>query len=435
MDLLLQRISWEDLDQLNRRRTKVGAPCRKLTAGQLLAALLFHYTVSSAGSLSQHLSLLLGIQMAESSLSERRQVLPFKIFEELMRRLLRPVSNPMAQSFFKGWLMVGIDGVSFSLPNTDPVNSKCRKGANQKGVAAFAKLQCTALVELVMHNPLAARVGTQGQSEWALGLDVLKSLPEKCLLMGDRLYGCAAFLLAASKELQRVSGRFLVRVKECLTVVRELEELPDGSRWVEVKALEPGDTHKVAGTLRVREIRANIQRRGFRPVKMRLWTDLSYEEGTAEELVKLYSTRWEEELFFRELKSNLGVNDLLQSQTPETAAQEVAAMIIGMALIAGERAKLKPGEELAHRVSFIKTWEILEPLWLTLLLGKKILSEKQKQQMCEEFYKWAARHVIQKKRKRSYPRVLRQPVQPWPKKKNQIGAEGPLQISITSANV
>src|SRR5207245_1309110 len=109
----------------------------------------------------------------------------------------------------------------------------------------------------------------------------------------------------------------------------------------------------VAETMQVREIYATIRRRGHRAVGLRLWTSLPVGEASAQELVHLYMSRWEQELYFRELKWHLGVNDLLRSQTPETAAQEVAAMIIGSSLIAHERAKLKPGEELQHRVSFI----------------------------------------------------------------------------------
>src|SRR5262249_51189387 len=137
---------------------------------------------------------------------------------------------------------------------------------------------------------------------------------------------------------------------------------------------------------------------GHRAVGIRLWTSLSCTHASAQELVRLYMSRWEQELYFRELKWHLGINDLLRSQTPETAAQEVAAMIVGSSLIAHERAKLKPTEQLQHRVSFIKTWETLEPLWLTLLLGAEILSEKQKQALCDRFYGLAARRLMPKKR-------------------------------------
>jgi Transposase DDE domain len=437
MTLLLQRMGWAELNELDQRKHGAGRPAHILSRGQLLAALLFHYTVTWTGSFAEHLFWLLGVKMAESTLSERRQALPFEVFQQLLKRLLRPIvaCGGSAQAFYRQWRLVAVDGVCFSLPNTPQVKKHCRKGGNQHGKAAFAKLHCAALVELVMHNPLAACLGRHGESEWELAQGLLDHLPQKCLLLADRLYGCGAFLVAAMERLQRCDGHFLVRVKKSLKVVRQIKRLKDGSQLVEIKALIPGDTHRVAATLQVREIQATLQRQGFRPVRVRLWTSLTDpKQAPAEELVRLYMTRWEHELYFRELKHELGVNDLLRSQTVETAAQEVAAMIIGSSLIAHERAKLKPGEELQHRISFIKTWETLEPLWLTLLLGADILSEEQKQQLCERFYWLASRRMMAKKRSRSCPRAMRQPIQPWPRKKNQKSSFAPLKIAILKAS-
>jgi hypothetical protein len=215
--------------------------------------------------------------------------------------------------------------------------------------------------------------------------------------------------------------------------VREIKRLADGSRIVEIKALDPDNHHRVVATLEVREIRATLRRDGHRPVHLRLWTSLlDWRQAPAHELVQLYASRWEQELYFRELKRELKLNNLLHSQTPQTAAQEVAAMIIGSSLIAEERSKLNPGESLSHRISFIKVWETLEPLWLTLLLGADILTETQKQQLCERFYTLASRRCMAKKRCRSCPRVLRQPHQPWPKKRNQKSSTNPLVISIAT---
>lgn len=434
MTLLLRRLAWPELEGLTARKHQAGRPAHDLSRGQLLAAILFHYTVTWAGSLAEHLFWLMGLQMSESTLSERRQALPFIVFEQLLGRLLRPLNLPGAPASYRGRRLVAIDGVSFSLPNTEAVNARCRKGGNQKGRAAFAKLQGAALVELLLHNPLAARLGWDGQSEWKLAQGLLEHLPPDCLLLADRLYGCGAFLLAAWQRLKELHGHFLVRVKQGLTIVREIQRLADGSRIVEIKALDPQDHHKVIGTLQVREIQATLQRQGYRPVQLRLWTSLlDCEQAPARELIELYATRWEQELYFRELKSELGVNDLLQSQTPETAAQEVAAMIIGSSLVAEERSQLQPGEELTHRISFLKVWETLEPLWLTLLLGADILTETQKQQLAERFYALAARRGMQKKRTRSCPRVMRQPNRPWPRKKQQTSSTDPLTISVVRA--
>ena len=428
--LLLQRISWKKLNEIGTLKQRGRSPY-KLSAAQLLVGILFHYTITGAGTLGEHLMILLGMKMAESTLSERRQALPFEVFEKLLGLVLRPLAATRSHASYRGLGLMAIDGVSFSLPNTDQVNGRCSKGRNQKAQAPFAKLQCAVLVELLMHNPLAARLGRHGESEWKLAQELLGHLPPNCLLLTDRLYGCGAFLLCAKEKLSQRNGHFLARVKESLKVVRQLRPLKDGSQVVEIKALDPKNHHRVVGTLEVREIRATVKRRGFAAVKVRFWTDLmDCEQYPAQELVSLYMKRWEEELYFRELKRELGVNNLLRSQTVETAAQEVAAMIIGSSLIAHERALLKPGEELSHRISFIKVWETLEPLWLTLLLGADILSEKQKQQLADRFYWLASTKKMAQKRIRVCPRVLCQPAQAWPKKRNQKSSTAPLKISL-----
>jgi hypothetical protein len=431
LTLLLSRIGKEELNGLQQRKHAAGRPAQTLSRGQLLAAILFHYTVTWAGTFGEHLFWLLGIKTTESNLSERRQALPFVVFQELLQRVLRPLANPCAQAFYLGLRLVGVDGVSYSVANTEQAKERGKKGGNKKGLNPFAKVQCAALVELVMHNPLAACLGWTGESEWKLAHGVLAHLPPQCLLLADRLYGCGAFLAAASERLKNCQGHFLARVKQGLKIRRVIENLADGSRIVEINVTDPTNRRRVVGTLQVREIRATLHRNGYRAVQLRLWTSLQdCGQAPALELVELYATRWEQELYFRELKRELKLNNLLHSQTPETAAQEVAAMIIGSSLIAEERSKLKPGEELSHRISFIKVWETLEPLWLTLLLGADILTETQKQQLCERFYKLAATRAMDKKRSRSCPRALRQPNQPWPKKRDQQSSTAPLQISI-----
>lgn len=430
LQLLFERVSLEQLNALNARRHPAGRAARRLSRGHLLTALLFHYTVGLAGAFGEHLFLFLEITMAESALSQRRQATPFSVFEELLRLVLRPLPEVCQKSRHGGLLLVALDGVSFSMANTARTKM-CPKGRNQHGRAAFARLQCAALVELVMHNPLAARLGWQGESEWKLALSLLDQLPERCLLLADRLYGCGSFLAQASPALQSGGSHFLVRVKHGLKIDRVVKLLPDGSRLVQIHALDPHDYHRARATLQVREIQADLQRPGFRAVRLRLWTSL-LDDGQfpARELAELYATRWEQELYFRELKRNLGSNDLLRSLTPETAAQEVACMLVGSSLLAGERSKLKPGQELCHRISMTKLSQTLEPLWLTLAIGADLLSQAQQQELADRFYKLACRMAMPRKRARSCPRVLRQPMQPWPRKRKQPSSNDPVTISI-----
>src|SRR5882762_4844866 len=93
LSLLWERISQSELEGLNQRNHPAGRPTHELSRWQLLVGVLFHYTLSLAGTLGQHLRILFSIDMAESSLSERRQALPFEVFEELLKRVLRPIEK------------------------------------------------------------------------------------------------------------------------------------------------------------------------------------------------------------------------------------------------------------------------------------------------------------------------------------------------------
>ena len=101
------------------------------------------------------------------------------------------------------------------------------------GRAAFAKITTTVLLELGLHNPLAAGIGRQGESEWELARRLMAQLPRRVVLLGDRLYGVPAFIVHAWVACQRVGSHFLFRIPRHLTA-QTLTRLPDGSRRIRV---------------------------------------------------------------------------------------------------------------------------------------------------------------------------------------------------------
>jgi hypothetical protein len=66
-------------------------------------------------------------------------------------------------------------------------------------------------------------------------------------------------------------------------------------------------------------------------------------------------------------------SEVLQSHTMETAAQEIAALILAAALLAQERDRAAAGKVPVLRVSFIKLLELMRPLWLVFSLGDDLL--------------------------------------------------------------
>ena len=282
--------------------------------------------MQDAGTLGEHFVELFGEPLADSSWSDRRTRLPWDIFTELMRRVLRPrATRRQPDAFWRRWRLLALDGTQFSLTNTRQILARRPKTRSRRGRAAFAKLPATVLVELGLHNPVAAAIGHAGESEWALALQLLASLPAGALLLGDRLYGCAAFAAQAMAACERVGSHLLFRARTLIKpeVIRRLR---DGSRLIRVPVREAGRPKHIVGWLEIREIRVRVGRPGHRATTLQLWTTLrDPRTAPALELAQLYARRWEHELYFREVKRQLRKTDLLQSHTVDTAAQEVAA--------------------------------------------------------------------------------------------------------------
>lgn len=135
-------------------------------------------------------------------------------------------------------------------------------------------------------------------------------------------------------------------------------------------------------------------------------------------------------MYYRELKRSLRKSEVLQSHTLETAAQEVAALVLCSALLATERARAAAGRAPVLRVSFVKVLELLRPLWLTLALGEDLLIERQKDQLVRRFYDQMRRCVTAPRRSRSCPRAVRQPVSSWTRLLHNESVEGPLHFQL-----
>jgi hypothetical protein len=388
--------------------------------------------MNAAGTLAEHFAQLFDDGLADSSLSERRTRLPWEVFTELMRLGLRPLAQLTAHpdAFWRGWRLVALDGTQFSLTNTPQVKASARKAKCRRGRAAFAKLTTGVLLEVGLHNPLAAAIGRGGQSEWVLALELLAHLPARALLLADRLHGCAAFLAAAWAACATVGSHFLIRARTNIKV-QGVRRFKDGSRRVRVPVRQKGQPRVIVQWLELREIRVSVQRPGHRAQELRLWTSLlDPKSAPAQEMVELYARRWEHELYYRELKRQLRKNEVLQSHTVETGAQEIAAVVLASALLARARTRAAAGVVPVLRVSFVKTLELMRPLWLTLALGGDLLSARQKEQLTERFLVRAGQLVTRRRRRpRSCLRAVRQPVSGWLRLRRNQSWEGPVQFT------
>lgn len=401
----------------------------RVSLDRILQGLTFH-VMQGAGTFAEHFFELFREPLADSSLSDRRQRLPWEIFAELMRRALRPVATRRRhpEAFWRGWRVLALDGTQYSLMNTPAVTATTTKAASRRGRAAFAKVSVAVVIEAALHNPVAAAIARAGESELALARTLFSHLPAGVLLLADRLYGVPAVMAEVGPVCRRVGSHFLFRVPSHIKA-EVLATLRDGSRRVRLNVRDR--RNRIVGHLIVRELRVQVGRKGFPPQALRLCTSLlDPRQAPARELAPLYATRWEEELYFRNAKRVLRQTDLLQSHTPETGAQEIAAILLCTAMLARERAQAVRGEVAVSRLKFGVVLAIVRSLWFCLAFFDDLLTEPLKRRLVARGQALMRRALAGKRRSRSNPRAVRQPVTQWPRLLQTHSVEGPLQFKI-----
>jgi hypothetical protein len=383
-----------------------------------------------AGTLAEHAGQLFDDALVDSSWADRRARLPWEIFADLMRRVLRPrATRRQRAAFWRDWRVVALDGTQFSLTNTPQITAATTKARTRRGRAAFAKLTTTVLLEVGVHNPLAAGIGRQGESEWALAQRLLAQLPARALLLGDRLYGVAAFVAPARTACARVGSHFLLRAGRA-TKPRVVRRFADGSRLIQIALRARQRPNPILEWLEVREIRVRVGRPGHRSHEVRLWTSLlDARTAPALELAQVYTQRWEHELYFREIKRQLRQTDVLQSHTVETGAQEIAAIVLASAVLAAERQRAA-GSLPALRISFPKLLDVVTAVWQWVDLGDGILTESQLHRILQRGYARMRQCLTPVRRPRTCPRAVRQPMQAWPRLMQTPSVQGAWEYQI-----
>lgn len=403
----------------------LGAPPKTKLSDLVLGSV--GQQLQGIGTRAQNLQVITGQQMSESAISERFQLLPSEVFEQIMDVALKPQAhrrrNP--EAFYKGLRLVGIDGVKFPVANTAAVTAQMKKAGSRRGQAAFAHVGMTWVSELAIHHPIAVAIGEQQESEMELARLVLAKLSSKILLLGDRYYGVGKFLMLLMLACLDKKIHFLFRARANLKP-RMIRRLADGSALMEVNATD--------GSVRqVREIRGRVLGRERRWIEVRLWTNLFDERRhPAAELLELYSRRWEQEIATDELKNKLHRRALLKSQTPRTAVQELAALMMAQSILTQIRMVVAQQAKVPTlRASFAKTRHYMQGLWLVIENGQGILSQKQIHALANRTIQRLTKLLTPPRRKRSCPRAVRQPVSPWPRLMTKISHSGSFLYKIT----
>ena len=346
---------------------------------------------------------------ADSSFTQARQRLGARPLELLFHRVCRPVAPAGMQGAFHGrWLVVALDGTVLEAPDT-PANRRALGAAsNQHGPAAFPQVRLAALCEVGCHAVTDVAIGSYHHSEQALSARLLQRLPAGRLVLLDR--GLSYFPLI--QIVRRRRSHVLARVKAAQRELPVEQVLPDGS-YLSTIYPSSNDRRAQRGGIRVRVIRYthdDPSRAGCGEPTCLLTTILRVEELSAQEAVRWYPWRWEEESVFAEIKQTLLANrpPLLRSKEPGLVVQEVYGLLLGHYLVRREMvAAAQAVGAPAVRLSFKASLEVVED-------GLKDQVDAGWQ---AGLRRELSRQKLRPKRLRRYPRVKKATRSRWPNRK------------------
>jgi Insertion element 4 transposase N-terminal/Transposase DDE domain len=347
-----------------------------------------------------------------SALGEARNglgVVPLRLLAARVIRLLATPQTPGA--FYKRMRLVGLDSFVVDLPDT-PVNDRVF-GRPQSGRAAgaFPQARILSLCELGTHVLYKKLVKPIRCGEVTMADYLLRWLEEDMLLLWDRNFLSYKNL----KQVKKRQSNLLARIKKNL-LFEPIEVLSDGSYLAKAYPSSADRAEDRHGIL-VRIIKYTLtdpNRPHEGEVHRLLTTLLDADAHPAEELVMLYHERWDHEGTIAEVKTYQLEQPVLRSKTPAGVIQEIEGLLLAHYLVrtlmfeAAQRLGLNP-----RRLSFTATLKILR----CRLPEVPRNDEAGLLRWWEELLAEVGEAVLEPRRDRCNPRVIKRKMSKWPKKR------------------
>jgi hypothetical protein len=297
--------------------------------------------------------------VASSALSQARARLGPEPMEWLYLRTAEEWAHRSADADrWRGLALYGVDGTTLRV--ADSAENRAHFGGHESGrhdggrdarVSGYPMVRLVVLMALRSHLSAAASFGPYGVDERRYAKSLWGTVPDRSLVLVDRNYLDAGVLVPLTTI--GTERHWMTRAKST-TKFRVIRRLGPGDELVEFKVSAEArrkdptlPTHFDARAIR-------YQRKGFQP-QLLLTSLVDPERYPAAELCALYHERWELELGFGELKTDMLERlETIRSKSPSAVEQEMWGLLLAYNLIRLEMERL--AAELAvppTRISFV----------------------------------------------------------------------------------
>jgi DDE family transposase len=317
---------------------------------------------------------------------------------------------------WRGWRPKVLDGTTLSLADTPKNQAAYPQSASQKPGCGFPFIRLVGLFSLSSGALLGYAKGNKHLAELPLLFRLRRLFQPGDLLLADR--GFASYVLIALLEKMGVACLFRLHQARPHDLRQGIRLGKKDRLWVWRKPqqkppyLPKSLWQRVPDELIVRVLKTQLSIPGFRTHSVTLVTTLSDPKAyPANELSQLYLRRWRIELWWRHLKTTLGM-EVLRCQSPAMVHKELEMYLAGYNFIRcliTESAALygKPVEQISFKGS-------VDALRQYSPLVAQARSRKQQSRLITKLLETLALDLVPDRPGRREPRAVKRRPKPYP---------------------
>ena len=299
--------------------------------------------------------------VAPSAIAQARARLGAEPLEWLFHRTAIEWAAQGAVHRWRGLALVAADGTTLRVADSDDNRRHfgSQSAGAKRGTSGYPLVRLVTVMAVRTHLLLGASFGPYKHGECAYAHALFDLVPEKSLVLIDRGYLQADVLV----PLVARGHHWLTRTKSS-TKYKVIRRLGPGDQLVEMTVSRAARTKdpSLPPTFQARVIQ--YRRKGFTP-KTLLTSLLDPKHHPADELRVLYHERWEIELGYGEIKTDLlDRMETIRSKSPAMVAQELWGLLLAYNLVRLEMMRL--ANELRvepTRISFVAAVRFIVQEW------------------------------------------------------------------------
>jgi hypothetical protein len=310
-----------------------------------------------------------------------------------------------------------IDGTSTSLPDTAKNQRAYPQPGTQKPGCGFPLLKLVGVFSLASGALLDYTKGNKHQHELNLLQKLLDHFKAGDLALADR--GFNSYTLLALLWLRRAHSLFRLHQRRPADF-RKGKRLGKNDRlmlwrkpwlWQRPRYLSQAVWKCIPQELTVRVVRFTLAVPGFRAQSVTLVTTLLDAQAyPAEELARLYARRWRIELWFRDLKTSMGM-EVLRCKSPGMVHKELEMFFIAYNLIRALMVEASTLYDVSlERLSFKGTVDSVRQFSVAIAQAR---SRKQQKHLIARLLEIIAGDQVPDRPDRREPRAVKRRLKPF----------------------